>query len=159
MDLRKVIFVDADQIVRADLRELVELDLHGAPYGYTPMGDDNTDMEGFRFWKTGYWKDFLQGLPYHIRCALAVYAFYGDTEPGSVHYTSWISSGSDRYVVLAAHYDLVTDHPPQIAAGVRQLFLSCRAMLTISCARTSCGDTTSSCQLIPAHWLILTKVC
>ncbi|CAK5263114.1 unnamed protein product [Mycena citricolor] len=66
MDLKKVIFVDADQIVRADLKELVDLDLHGAPYGYTPMGDDNTDMEGFRFWKTGYWKDFLQGMPYHI---------------------------------------------------------------------------------------------
>ncbi|KAF9478976.1 hypothetical protein BDN70DRAFT_807681 [Pholiota conissans] len=66
MDLKKVIFVDADQIVRADLKELVDLDLHGAPYGYTPMGDDNTDMEGFRFWKTGYWKEFLQGRPYHI---------------------------------------------------------------------------------------------
>jgi len=23
-------------------------------------------MEGFRFWKTGYWKDFLRGKPYHI---------------------------------------------------------------------------------------------
>lgn len=67
MDLEKVIFVDADQIVRADLKELVDLDLHGAPYGYTPMGDDNEEMEGFRFWKTGYWNDFLQGLPYHIR--------------------------------------------------------------------------------------------
>ncbi|KAF8587209.1 glycosyltransferase family 24 protein [Ramaria rubella] len=66
MDLKKVIFVDADQIVRADLKELVDLDLNGAPYGYTPMGDDNTDMEGFRFWKTGYWKDFLRGRPYHI---------------------------------------------------------------------------------------------
>ncbi|KAF8954770.1 hypothetical protein BDZ97DRAFT_1908037 [Flammula alnicola] len=69
MDLKKVIFVDADQIVRADLKELVDLDLHGAPYGYTPMGDDNTDMEGFRFWKTGYWREFLQGKPYHIRSA------------------------------------------------------------------------------------------
>ncbi|EAU89163.2 hypothetical protein CC1G_08570 [Coprinopsis cinerea okayama7 len=66
MDLKKVIFVDADQIVRADLKELVDLDLQGAPYGYTPMGDDNKEMEGFRFWKTGYWKDFLQGKPYHI---------------------------------------------------------------------------------------------
>ncbi|KAF7321048.1 hypothetical protein HMN09_00192100 [Mycena chlorophos] len=66
MDLKKVIFVDADQIVRADLKELIDTDLHGAPYGYTPMGDDNYDMEGFRFWKTGYWKEFLQGMPYHI---------------------------------------------------------------------------------------------
>ncbi|EPQ50934.1 hypothetical protein GLOTRDRAFT_82068 [Gloeophyllum trabeum ATCC 11539] len=72
MDLKKVIFVDADQIVRTDLKELVDLDLHGAPYGYTPMGDDNVDMEGFRFWKTGYWKDFLQGRPYHISALYVV---------------------------------------------------------------------------------------
>ncbi|TFK48915.1 glycosyltransferase family 24 protein [Heliocybe sulcata] len=72
MDLKKVIFVDADQIVRADLKELVDLDLHGAPYGYTPMGDDNVDMEGFRFWKTGYWKEFLQGRPYHISALYVV---------------------------------------------------------------------------------------
>ncbi|EJC97612.1 uncharacterized protein FOMMEDRAFT_171561 [Fomitiporia mediterranea MF3/22] len=72
MDLKKVIFVDADQIVRADLKELVDLDLHGAPYGYTPMGDDNVEMEGFRFWKTGYWKDFLQGRPYHISALYVV---------------------------------------------------------------------------------------
>ncbi|KAL6299204.1 glycosyltransferase family 24 protein [Sparassis latifolia] len=72
MDLKKVIFVDADQIVRADLKELVDLDLHGAPYGYTPMGDDNEEMEGFRFWKTGYWKEFLRGLPYHISALYVV---------------------------------------------------------------------------------------
>ncbi|KZT24849.1 glycosyltransferase family 24 protein [Neolentinus lepideus HHB14362 ss-1] len=72
MDLKKVIFVDADQIVRTDLKELVDLDLHGAPYGYTPMGDDNVEMEGFRFWKTGYWKDFLQGRPYHISALYVV---------------------------------------------------------------------------------------
>ncbi|KAF9077351.1 glycosyltransferase family 24 protein [Rhodocollybia butyracea] len=72
MDLKKVIFVDADQIVRADLQELVDLDLHGAPYGYTPMGDDNEAMEGFRFWKTGYWKDFLEGRPYHISALYVV---------------------------------------------------------------------------------------
>ncbi|KAF9239780.1 glycosyltransferase family 24 protein [Melanogaster broomeanus] len=72
MDLKKVIFVDADQIVRADLQELVEVDLHGAPYGYTPMGDDNQEMEGFRFWKTGYWHDFLDGKPYHISALYVV---------------------------------------------------------------------------------------
>ncbi|KAG9313493.1 glycosyltransferase family 24 protein [Chiua virens] len=74
MDLKKVIFVDADQIVRADLQELVDLDLHGAPYGYTPMGNDNHDMEGFRFWKTGYWHDFLDGRPYHIRYVPSLFA-------------------------------------------------------------------------------------
>ncbi|KAG6332294.1 hypothetical protein ID866_6797 [Astraeus odoratus] len=72
MDLKKVIFVDADQIVRADLKELVDLDLHGAPYGYVPMGDDNYEMEGYRFWKTGYWHDFLDGRPYHISALYVV---------------------------------------------------------------------------------------
>ncbi|TFY57738.1 hypothetical protein EVJ58_g6843 [Rhodofomes roseus] len=72
MDLKKVIFVDADQIVRTDLKELVDIDLHGAPYGYTPMGDDNVEMEGFRFWKTGYWKEFLKGLSYHISALYVV---------------------------------------------------------------------------------------
>ncbi|CAE6460119.1 unnamed protein product [Rhizoctonia solani] len=72
MDLKKVIFVDADQIVRTDLKELVDLDLQGAPYGYTPMGDDNEAMEGFRFWKQGYWKDALRGKPYHISALYVV---------------------------------------------------------------------------------------
>lgn len=35
LSLEKVIFVDADQVVRTDLIELVELDLKGAAYGYS----------------------------------------------------------------------------------------------------------------------------
>lgn len=69
LTLDKVIFVDADQIVRADLKELVDMDLHGAPYGYTPFCDSRKEIEGYRFWKTGYWKDHLRGRPYHIRYA------------------------------------------------------------------------------------------
>lgn len=57
----------ADQIVRADMKELVDLDLKGHVYGYPPMGDDRTEMEGYRFWKTGYWREALRGRPYHIR--------------------------------------------------------------------------------------------
>ena len=34
LDVRKIIFVDADQIVRNDMMELMEFDLSGAPYGY-----------------------------------------------------------------------------------------------------------------------------
>lgn len=65
--LDKVIFVDADQIVRTDLKELVDLDLQGAPYGYTPMCDSREEMEGFRFWKQGYWKKLLgDEYKYHI---------------------------------------------------------------------------------------------
>lgn len=72
LSLDKVIFVDADQIVRTDMIELVNHDLKGAPYGFTPMCDSRTEMEGFRFWKQGYWKGYLKGLPYHISALYVV---------------------------------------------------------------------------------------
>ena len=72
LSLDKVIFVDADQIVRTDMHDLVTHDLEGAPYGFTPMCDSRTEMEGFRFWKQGYWKTFLRGLPYHISALYVV---------------------------------------------------------------------------------------
>ncbi|KAF2711570.1 glycosyltransferase family 24 protein [Pleomassaria siparia CBS 279.74] len=72
LDLDKVIFVDADQIVRTDMYELVSHDLQGAPYGFTPMCDSRVEMEGFRFWKTGYWSNFLRGRPYHISALYVV---------------------------------------------------------------------------------------
>ncbi|KAK3313948.1 glycosyltransferase family 24 protein [Apodospora peruviana] len=72
LSLDKVIFVDADQIVRTDMYDLVKLDLEGAPYGFTPMCDSRVEMEGFRFWKTGYWANYLKGLPYHISALYVV---------------------------------------------------------------------------------------
>ncbi|KAJ3578882.1 hypothetical protein NPX13_g1689 [Xylaria arbuscula] len=72
LSLDKVIFVDADQIVRTDMIDLINLDLEGAPYGFTPMCDSRTEMEGFRFWKQGYWKNYLRGLPYHISALYVV---------------------------------------------------------------------------------------
>ncbi|KAI8915909.1 hypothetical protein EDD86DRAFT_197169 [Gorgonomyces haynaldii] len=72
LKLDKVIFVDADQVVRTDLQELVDMDLKGAPYGYTPFCSDRTEMDGFRFWNQGYWKNHLQGRPYHISALYVV---------------------------------------------------------------------------------------
>ena len=72
LSLDKVIFVDADQIVRTDMYDLVTVDLQGAPYGFAPMGDSRTEMEGFRFWKGGYWKNFLGDRPYHISALYVV---------------------------------------------------------------------------------------
>lgn len=57
------------QIVRADLKELRDLDLEGAPYGYTPFCDSRRDMDGYRFWKSGYWASHLGHRKYHIRCS------------------------------------------------------------------------------------------
>lgn len=72
LSLEKVIFVDADQIVRTDMYDLVLHNLEGAPYAFTPMCDSREEMEGFRFWKQGYWKSFLRGLPYHISALYVV---------------------------------------------------------------------------------------
>ncbi|KAK4156839.1 UDP-glucose:glycoprotein glucosyltransferase [Chaetomidium leptoderma] len=72
LSLDKVLFVDADQIVRTDMHDLVTHDLAGAPYAFAPMCDSRTEMEGFRFWKTGYWANYLKGHPYHISALYAV---------------------------------------------------------------------------------------
>lgn len=72
LSLDKVIFVDADQIVRTDMHDLTTFDLDDAPYGFVPMCDSRTEMEGFRFWKQGYWKNFLRGAPYHISALYVV---------------------------------------------------------------------------------------
>lgn len=46
--------------------------LQGAPFGFTPFCDNNKDMEGFRFWKQGFWKEHLRGKPYHISALFVV---------------------------------------------------------------------------------------
>ncbi|TKC35410.1 hypothetical protein EI555_006020, partial [Monodon monoceros] len=68
----KIIFVDADQVVRHDLKELRDFDLDGAPYGYTPFCDSRTEMDGYRFWKTGYWASHLLRRKYHISALYVV---------------------------------------------------------------------------------------
>lgn len=55
------------QIVRTDLKELRDFDLEGAPYGYTPFCESRREMDGYRFWKSGYWASHLAGRKYHIR--------------------------------------------------------------------------------------------
>lgn len=72
LTLNKVIFVDADQVVRADMKELWHMDLKGAPYAYTPFCDNNKEMEGYRFWKQGFWQSHLAGKPYHISALYVV---------------------------------------------------------------------------------------
>lgn len=72
LSLEKVIFVDADQIVRADMGELYDMDIKGRPLAYTPFCDNNKDMDGYRFWRQGFWKEHLRGRPYHISALYVV---------------------------------------------------------------------------------------
>eukprot|EP01062_Namystynia_karyoxenos_P069636 TRINITY_DN6509_c0_g1_i1.p1 TRINITY_DN6509_c0_g1~~TRINITY_DN6509_c0_g1_i1.p1 ORF type:complete len:1647 (+),score=409.51 TRINITY_DN6509_c0_g1_i1:106-4941(+) len=70
LSVGRVIYVDADQIVRADLHELYNLDLGGHALAYTPFcrlpHTINNATTGFRFWDSGFWKSFLNGRTYHI---------------------------------------------------------------------------------------------
>ena len=64
--------MDADQILRADLGELWEHDLQGAPYAYTPFCTSRAETLGYQFWRHGYWADHLAGKPYHISALYVV---------------------------------------------------------------------------------------
>eukprot|EP00211_Chloroparvula_japonica_P000630 CAMPEP_0119155992 /NCGR_PEP_ID=MMETSP1310-20130426/52027_1 /TAXON_ID=464262 /ORGANISM="Genus nov. species nov., Strain RCC2339" /LENGTH=1475 /DNA_ID=CAMNT_0007148599 /DNA_START=154 /DNA_END=4581 /DNA_ORIENTATION=+ len=66
LSVEKIIYVDADLVVRGDLRDLANIDMKGAVYGFVPFCNDRPEIEGFRFWNQGFWRDHLQGNPYHI---------------------------------------------------------------------------------------------
>jgi len=75
LSLKRVIYVDADQIIRTDMKELYNMDLNGAPYGFTPFCSGATrkqETTGFRFWESGYWRDHLRGSDYHISALYVV---------------------------------------------------------------------------------------
>lgn len=72
LNVTKIVYIDADQVTRADLTELWEMDMHQKPLAYTPFCDSNKEMKGFRFWDTGYWKQHLRGRPYHISALYVV---------------------------------------------------------------------------------------
>ena len=82
----RVIFVDADSVVRGDLAELWNADLDGAPYAFVPFchGDDaNAATAGHRFWEAGFWGTHLGNTTkYHISALFVVdvprLRFFGD---------------------------------------------------------------------------------
>lgn len=52
--------------------ELYDMDIKGRPLAYTPFCDNNKDMDGYRFWRQGFWKEHLRGRPYHISALYVV---------------------------------------------------------------------------------------
>jgi len=59
------------QIVRTDMGELYDMDLKGKPLAYTPMCDNNVEMEEYPSGSRASWKDHLQGwpVPHQVRHA------------------------------------------------------------------------------------------
>jgi UDP-glucose:glycoprotein glucosyltransferase len=43
-----------------------------APWAMVPFCDSRKETEGYRFWKTGYWKTVLESNPYHISALFVV---------------------------------------------------------------------------------------
>ena len=64
-------------MVNADVGELWDMPLGHAAVGMTPFCsvDANEHTSGFRFFAHGYWKDHLQGRPYHISALFVVDLF------------------------------------------------------------------------------------
>ena len=57
IDVKKVIYIDADQVLRADLVELWDMDLDGKAYAYTPFCSSREETLGYQFWKQGFWEE------------------------------------------------------------------------------------------------------
>lgn len=72
LSLKRVIYVDADQTIRTNMRELMTMEFGDAPYAFTPFCDSRTETEPFRFWKKGYWANHLKGKKYHISALFAI---------------------------------------------------------------------------------------
>ena len=75
LGLKKIIYIDADQVVNADVGELWDLKMSArAAVAMTPFceADANEETRGFRFFAHGYWKDHLHGRPYHISALFVV---------------------------------------------------------------------------------------
>jgi len=107
LSLKKVIYVDADQVIRADMKELWDTDLGGAPYGYTPFCDSRSEVEGFKFRKQGYWRDHLQGRPYHISALYVVdLAQFRRTASGDLLRSSYQSLSQDPNSLANLDQDL-----------------------------------------------------
>ncbi|GKZ01044.1 hypothetical protein MPSEU_001055800 [Mayamaea pseudoterrestris] len=72
LNVKKIIYVDADQVLRGDLKELWDMNLEGKPYGYTPFCTSRETTLGYQFWREGFWKQHLRGKPYHISALYVV---------------------------------------------------------------------------------------
>ncbi|KAI5685062.1 UDPglucose:Glycoprotein Glucosyltransferase [Leishmania braziliensis] len=68
LDIDRIIFVDADQTVLADLHELYNMNIGIKPVAMTPFCQKfkNKATASFRFWEQGFWKSHLGRKPYHI---------------------------------------------------------------------------------------------
>lgn len=151
-DVERVIFVDADQIARADLMELMETDLKGAPYAFVPMCSSREEMEGYRFWKHGYWKNVLgDDLQYHISALYVVdLVEFRDKAIGDKLRSHYQKLSSDPSSLANLDQDLPNNMQRQIPIhSLPQDWLWCETWCSDALLKTAkmidmCNDPTST---------------
>jgi UDP-glucose:glycoprotein glucosyltransferase len=103
LELNRIVYIDADQIVRTDLIELMKMDFGKAPYAFTPMCESRPETESFRFWKQGSWEVLFRDnrFKYHISALFAV----------DLLKFRQVAAGD----VLRAHYTALAPEPHSLA--------------------------------------------
>lgn len=98
----RLIYVDADQVMRSDIAELTRLDMRGHVYGFVPFCESRSETAHLQFWKSGYWKEYLgENHLYHISALYVV-----DMEQLRVQ------GAADR---LRSHYQMLSYDPASLA--------------------------------------------
>jgi UDP-glucose:glycoprotein glucosyltransferase len=75
LNLSRIIYIDADAVVRGDLMRLMKIDLKSNPYGFVPFCTSRKEMIPYQFWTRGYWRRRLKDLgkkKYHISALFVV---------------------------------------------------------------------------------------
>jgi UDP-glucose:glycoprotein glucosyltransferase len=71
--LGRIVYVDADQVVRTDLIELMRMDFGDSPYVFTPFCESRPETASFRFWRQGFWEKAMgDQFKYHISALFAI---------------------------------------------------------------------------------------
>lgn len=105
--VKKVIYIDADQVVRGDVYDLWNIDLKGRVYGFTPFCESREETRGLRFWKEGYWKNHLNGKPYHISALFVVdLVRYRQQRAGDLLRAAYATLSQDRNSLANLDQDL-----------------------------------------------------
>lgn len=163
LDVERVIFVDADQIVRSDLGELWHMDLEGAPYGFTPFCTSREDTLGYQFWcglfGSAYYKceSSTYSLPW-LFLAGELVSGRNTSEPGPTTFLLFSSSillrsGGERSWSAHREREVVdsplcsrslTDLPWEIASVLSTIISAAIPIL--------CRISTKTCQTMPKRW-------
>lgn len=124
--------------------KLAPFEPQGAPYGYTPFCDNNRDMDGFRFWKTGFWKEHLQVRGQALQPLLTAGTGRlrrpqrGSRQRPRARLTPMISPRASRTTFLPSMWSILSaSGAPSSVACSRLACLATAFLLCMACSRVA----------------------